>query len=134
MPILTARTSRLFKDLDMNFTANPATGDVSKVVDVNAVKQSLINLVSTNFNERLFRPKLGTGIRGLLFENVSPQVAIALQKIVEQVITNYEPRVGLDRVDVQPKVDQNSYSVAIYYTVRGVDSPQTLSLNLRRLR
>lgn len=134
MPILTARQSRLYKDLDMNFTANPATGDVSKVVDVNAVKQSLINLVSTNFNERLFRPRLGTGIRGLLFENVSPQVAIALQKIVEQVITNYEPRVGLDRVDVQPEVDLNSYSVAIYYTVRGVDAPQTLSLNLRRLR
>jgi len=134
MPIQTAKTSRIYKDLDLNFTANPATGDISKVVDVNAVKQALISLVSTNFNERLFRPRLGTGIRGLLFENVSPQVAVALQKIVEQVITNYEPRVGLDRVDVQPAVDLNSYSVEIYYTVRGVDSPQTLSLNLRRLR
>jgi hypothetical protein len=118
----------------LNFTSNPATGDISKVVDVNAVKQALISLVSTNFNERLFRPKLGTGIRGLLFENVSPMIAVTLQKIIEQTITNYEPRVGLDRVDVQPSVDSNSYSVAIYYTVRGVDAPQTLSLNLRRLR
>ena len=34
------RSSRVYTDLNLNFTANPVTGDVATVTDVNAVKRS----------------------------------------------------------------------------------------------
>ena len=45
----TLKISRLYKDLDLSFTRNTVTGDVSKKIDVNAVKQSLNILMQTNF-------------------------------------------------------------------------------------
>ena len=50
------RSTRLFKDLDLNFTRNPVTNDVTKIEDVDAVKRSVKNLVQTNFYERPFHP------------------------------------------------------------------------------
>jgi hypothetical protein len=66
------RSTRIYKDLDLNFTRNPVTNDILRIEDVDAVKRSVRNLVQTNFYERPFHPELGCGIRGLLFENYTP--------------------------------------------------------------
>ena len=41
-------------DLDLNFTRNPITSDVSLLIQNNAVKRSLRNLVFFNFLEKPF--------------------------------------------------------------------------------
>ena len=61
---------RVFKDLDLNFTAHPILKDINKHVNEYAVINSVKNLVLTNFYERPFRPELGSNIRRMLFENV----------------------------------------------------------------
>ena len=71
----TLKISRLYKDLDLSFTANPVTGDVAKKIDVNAVKQSLNILIQTNYYERPFAPEKGANLRGYLFEPMSNLVA-----------------------------------------------------------
>jgi phage baseplate assembly protein W len=58
--------TRIYKDMDLAFTANPVTGDLSKKLDVNAVKQSMKILMLTNFYERPFSPKKGANLRGFL--------------------------------------------------------------------
>lgn len=134
MAIQRAKVSRLYKDLDFNFNVNPATGDVAKVTDVNAVKQSIKSLILTNYHERPFNPRLGTGIRAILFENLTPQAAITLEKLVYQVIENYEKRAVLKQVRAKPNYDSNSYAITIEYSIRGIDQPQIIKAELRRLR
>ena len=83
------RSTRDYKDLDLDFGRNAVTNDVNKLTDVEAVKRSVRNLILTNHYERPFHPELGCGIRGLLFEPLSPLVAIQLERKVEEVIENH---------------------------------------------
>jgi phage baseplate assembly protein W len=123
-----------YKDLDLDFTRNVVTNDVVKIEDVNAVKRSVRNLVQTNFYERPFHPELGCGVRELLFENFTPLTRIFLQRKIEEVITNYEPRASLEQVAVDDDQDKNRLVVDIYFYVQGVADPVSVTTFLQRLR
>jgi len=128
------RSNRVYKDLDLNFTRNPVTNDVTKIEDVDAVKRSVRNLVQTNFYERPFHPELGCGIRELLFENYTPLTGIFLKRKIEEVITNFEPRVSLNQITVDDEPDRNRLKVSIYFYVVGVEDPVVVETFLERLR
>ena len=130
----TLKISRLYKDLDLSFTRNTVTGDVSKKIDVNAVKQSLNILMQTNFYERPFAPEKGANLRGYLFEPMSNLVANVLQSTVRNMIASYEPRVRIETIFVRPNFDMDSYEIELRFFVVGISSPQTLVAQLKRLR
>ena len=121
------RNSRQFRDIDLDFTRNTVTNDVNVVEDVVAVKRALKNLIQTNFYERPFQPELGCGIRELLFENFTPMTKVFLQRKIEEVIVNYEPRVELQNVTVDDDQDRNRLVIDIYFYVVGVPGPQAVS-------
>ena len=128
------RNSRQFRDIDLDFNRNAVTNDVAVVEDVIAVKRSVKNLIQTNFYERPFQPELGCGIRELLFENFTPMTKIFLQRKIEEVLINYEPRINLQNVAVDDDQDNNRLVVDIYFYVVGVPGPQTVSTFLQRVR
>jgi len=128
------RSTRLFKDLDLNFTRNPVTNDITKIEDVDAVKRSVKNLVQTNFYERPFHPELGCGVRDLLFENYTPITGIFLKRKIEEVITNFEPRVMLNQITLDDDPDRNRLRVSIYFYIQGVEDPVVVETFLERLR
>jgi len=128
------KINQIYSDLDLDFGRNTVTNDVNKIEDVVAVKRALRNLVQTNYYERPFQPELGCGIRGLLFEPLTPLTAIQLERKVEEVISNYEPRVRLNQIIARPDYDRNSYEIAIYFYVIGVAEPQVVTTFLERLR
>ena len=128
------KNSRSFRDLDLDFTRNADTNDVNVVEDVIAVKRSLRNLIQTNFYERPFQPELGCGIRELLFENFTPMTKVFLERKIEEVIVNYEPRVNLQNVAVDDDQDKNRLVVDIYFYVVGVPGPQVVQTFLQRVR
>ena len=128
------RSSRSFRDLDLDFTRNAVTNDVNVVEDVVAVKRALRNLIQTNFYERPFQPELGCGIRELLFENFTPMTKVFLETKIEEVIINYEPRVQLQNVAVDDDQDKNRLVVDIYFYVVGVPGPQVVQTFLQRVR
>jgi len=128
------RSNRTFKDLDLDFTRNPVTNDISKIEDVDAVKRSVRNLVQTNFYERPFHPEIGCGVRELLFEPFTPITGIFLKRKIEEVITNFEPRVALNDISLEQDDDKNRLEVKIYFYVRGVPDPIVVTTFLQRLR
>ena len=128
------RNSRQFRDIDLDFNRNAVTNDVAVVEDVVAVKRSVKNLIQTNFYERPFHPELGCGIRELLFENFTPMTKIFLQRKIEEVLINYEPRINLQNVAVDDDQDNNRLVVDIYFYIVGVPGPQTVSTFLQRVR
>ena len=128
------RASRIYKDLDLNFGRNIVTNDVNKLTDVEAVKRSVRNLINTNHYERPFHPEIGSGIRGLLFEPISPLTSLALQRKVEEVLLNFEPRISLVQVLSNVNVDRNSYDLKIMFYVVGSEEPVEVETFLERLR
>ncbi len=128
------RNSRQFRDIDLDFSRNLVTNDVNVVEDVIAVKRAVKNLIQTNFYERPFQPELGCGIRELLFENFTPMTKVFLERKIEEVLINYEPRVNLQSVQVDDDQDGNRLVVDIYFYVVGVPGPQQVQTFLQRAR
>ena len=119
-----SRNVRQYRDLDLFFSKKQGSDDVNKVTDIEAVKRSVRNLVLTNFYEKPFHPEIGSGVRDMLFENMSPITASVLTKKVEDVIENFEPRARLTSVRALPNLDRNEYEVTIEFFV--VNAPTEL--------
>ena len=128
------RNNRRYRDIDLNFARNPVTNDIVKIEDVNAVKRSVRNLIQTNSYERPFHPELGSGVRDLLFENFTPLTRVFLQRKIEEVITNFEPRVSLESIRIDQDEDNNRLVCDIYFYVQGVTDPVVVTAFLQRLR
>ena len=128
------RSARIFKDLNLDFQQNAATKDIQKLTDVEAVKRSVRNLISTNHYEKPFHPEIGSNLRGMLFELMSPQMNHVISKQIENLIKNYEPRCNLTQVHTQPMFDRNGYSVQISFMVNNYQEPVIVESFLERLR
>ena len=111
------RNVRQYKDLDLFFGTKQASNDINKVTDIQAVKRSVRNLVLLNHYEKPFHPEIGSGVRDMLFENMSPLTSHALTTEIEDVIENFEPRVQLVGVRALPDIDRNEYEVTIEFYV-----------------
>ena len=128
------RASRIYKDLDLNFGRNIVTNDVNKLTDVEAVKRSVRNLINTSHYERGFHPEIGSDVRSILFEPMTPLTALNLQRKVAEVLNNFEPRINLVQILANPDLDRNSYALKITFYVIGVPEPVTVETFLERLR
>ena len=128
------RANRIYKDLDLNFGRNKVTNDVNKLTDVEAVKRSVRNLINTNHYESPFHPEIGSDVRGMLFEPMTPLTALNLQRKVAEVLNNFEPRINLQQVLASPDIDRNSYELKIMFYVIGSNEPVVVETFLERLR
>jgi|TARA_B100000900_G_scaffold354292_1_gene322924 phage baseplate assembly protein W len=128
------KSSRDFIDLNLDFARNVVTNDVVKIEGVDAVKRSVKNLIQTNFYERPFHPEIGCGVRELLFENFTPVTGIFIQRKVEEVITNYEPRARISSVTVNEQPDRNGIDVTVYFYVMNMPNPVSVTTVLQRIR
>jgi hypothetical protein len=127
-------TKRTYKDLDLNFTAHPVTGDVTKNKDINAIIGSVRNLLYTNFYERPFQPQIGSNLRRLLFEPIDAFTTNAIADDIRNTIKNYEPRVSIEAIEVEPDYDRNSYLVSLTFFIQNDPEPINVSFYLQRVR
>ena len=128
------RTNRTFKDLDLDFGLNSVTKDVNKLTDAEAIKRSVRNLINTNNYERPFRPEIGSGIRGLLFEPMTELTSHFMQLKIAEVLNEYEPRISLSDIVINNQEDKNAYGVSIHFIIKGSQEPVIVDTFLERLR
>ena len=119
-----SRDVRQYRDLDLFFSKNQGNGDINKIKGIEAVKRSIRNLVLLNFYEKPFHPEIGSDVRYLLFENMSPLTSVVLAEAIEDVIEDFEPRARLISVRAFPNLDRNEYEVTIEFFV--VNTPTEL--------
>ena len=128
------RSSKLFKDLNLDFQENAATKDIQKMLDVESVKRSVRNLINLNHYDKPFHPEIGSNLRGMLFENITPQMSHAITKEIDLLIRNYEPRAKLVQVSTMPQFDRNAYAATISFFVQNAPDRITVESFLERLR
>ena len=122
MPV--QRLSRGFKDLSASFQTNPLSNDLIALKNESAIARSVRNLVLTGQGERPFQPVLGTGVSRLLFENMDKLTAAAIRSELRTTIENYEPRVEINEILVEPDFERNAFHVTLQYFIIGMDVPE----------
>ena len=129
------RVVKEYVDLDLFFGKKSSNSDIQDLTNVKAVKRSIRNLILTNHFEKPFHPEIGSGVRDMLFENMTPVTSHILARKIEDVILNFEPRARLVGVRAEPILDRNTYEVTIeFYVVNQPTELVDLSVMLERLR
>ena len=133
---LSARSrDKIYSDLDFAFRRNPVTDDVSVKKDAEAVKQSVLNILSTNRGERPFMPDFGGNIRAYLFENVDSVTSSLIEQEIRMSLKNYEPRVRVLNVDIENLSDQNAINIRLEVEILSpTNSVTTIEFVVERLR
>ena len=122
MPV--QRRSKGFLDLSASFQSSPLSSDLLVLKNENAIARSVRNLVLTIQGERPFAPILGSNVNKLLFENIDKLTAAALRTEIRNTIENYEPRVEINEIIVDPNYDNNEFNVTVQYYIVGIDVPE----------
>ena len=126
------RISRAFKDISLSFTPHPVTKDLTILKNENAIKQSVRNLILTQFGERPYQYDIGSRVAGLLFEPFDVFLAEDLRDEIENTIKRLEPRVAVRRISVNQSIDENELDVGIEYSIIGQNVTQTVEFILER--
>ena len=128
------RTTQIFRDFDLAFSSHPNTKDITIKRNEDAVKQSLKNLILTNYYERPFHSEIGSPVRALLFELATPLTSHMMKRGIIDVIENFEPRVKVTDVVVNMRDQTNSCEVSIIFEIIGLQTVSELYLTLERTR
>lgn len=129
-------STRVYSDIDLRDGKfiHPTRKDIIPVMDDQAVKNAVRNLVLTNFYEAPFAPFRGSNVRGLLFELADQYTAASIRKEIERVINQYEPRVNAIRVTVTDNSDLNAYNITIEFNIISLNLDTSVNFYLERLR
>ena len=128
------KTPTIFSDFITDFTPHPITGDIVRVTNTNAVKQSLKSLILTNLGERLFQPFVGSNISKALFEFNDTTTAQDIEFHIRQTITNNEPRVSIQMLTVNYDTTRDTVFITMtFFIINNLDL-QTIDLFIKRVR
>ena len=128
------KNTRLYADFNLNFKPHPLTGDIQMKYDEDAVKQSVYNLIMLNRYEKPFRPEISGEVRELLFEPMNQSTAIAIRSKIEFILKQFEPRIQLEDVLVEPFFEKQQYDITIKYKIINTLSSVEQSIFLQRVR
>lgn len=121
-----------FRDLDFDIEPNPVTRDLIVKEDLEAVKQSIKNIILFDLFEKPFRTDVPVAINQFLFENSDDLVLRFLTDRIIRKVKRFETRVTNMQVLVA-KRDSNELSIDIVYDYENY-TEQVLNLSLERNR
>lgn len=121
-----------YSDLNLKMPIHPNKKDLIPLTDIDAVKQSIKNLILTSYGEKLFKPKFGGNVASKLFENVNRFTALSIKNSIVTIIEKFERRATDINVQVIDNSDGNGYDVTIGFKI--VNIPQIVELEFQLTR
>ena len=134
MATVNTNISREYRDLDLSFKVHPIKKDINKHIGEYAVVNSIKNLMLLGHYEKPFRPDIGSNLRRLLFEPMDNVTSTTLEREIETVIGNFEPRVSISKIQLIPDFDNNGYGVNLEFYIVNRTDPVTIKFFLERAR
>lgn len=97
-----------------------------EVFDSDAIEQSIENIITTMFGERLFFREFGSALSLSIFENINSQNGeMVLDSIINSIIT-WENRIVIDSENCRLDIDSNNNSLTLqipyYIKKNGIES------------
>jgi phage baseplate assembly protein W len=124
---------RVYKDIDLTFAKRP-DNDVYKKNDAAAVKQSVKNILLTNYAEKPFVPEFGANLNDFLFNLDTEFDSDLIEESIIQAINDYEPRAQVLNVNVTANGEYHEIIATVTFRVLSTNDTVTIELDLTRLR
>lgn len=122
-----------YVDIDFLFSKHPESNNVSVKKRINAVKQSIINLLLLRKGDKPFHPEIYSPFGDFLFESISPVMEVVLADEIYKYLAIYEPRARILQVDIQfPR--QNEITCLLSCELINVFEPFTVNVLVSSLR
>tara|TARA_B110000977_G_C11070555_1_gene489398 strand:+ start:70 stop:486 length:417 start_codon:yes stop_codon:yes gene_type:complete len=129
-----ART-KPYSDFDFPFKKHPVTGDIPIKRDIEAVKQSVRNILLTRRGEKFFDPDFGGSLTEFLFENFDPIVKAEMEMRIINTLKNHEPRVRVLNVEIEDMSYRNALSLKLEVQIKSPENMTTdIEFIIERLR
>lgn len=121
----------VWSDVDSEY-GKQDDGDIQRDTDVDAIFNSIKNILLTFQGERRMLPTFATNIYGLLFEPIDEVTARLIAEGAIQAIKIWEDRIEIEGFDIEPLYDQYQYRCRMSFTIKGSDQLETIEFILSR--
>lgn len=121
-----------YKDLGLDFTPHPVSGDVRPIVNEVAIKRSIMNLIKTKKGSRPFNPTYGCNISDYLFSYDPGFSEYNIKDELTRAINTYEPRVVVQGVEINFIDGGHGMDIRIQYVIRNINTLGTLDATITR--
>ena len=123
-----------YTDFDFRLNPNPLTGDLANLTDLDCIKRSLKTICTWQKWDYPFNPTIHNYLTDQLFDTPSLLTSSNIQSRIQWLITNYEPRVLIQNINIMLNSSEDGYSVTIYYIVKSILQQGVVSFSLNRVR
>jgi phage baseplate assembly protein W len=114
------------------FLPVPQNGQLSYPTLEQSVRDSIRVILMTRPGEQLMRPRYGAGLQNFLDEGSTVAVRAQIQTTIMQSLQNYENRITVDAVNVDPVAGSPAeVQVQIYYRVLRTNAPQQIGVTMQ---
>lgn len=132
---VTVAAVQQYSDLKLDKPFHPSNGDIGPVKGVDAIKNSLRNLLLTRNGERPFQPDIGAGLDTFLFDLYDDAISNTLiRDAILNTVNTHEPRVEIISVDSEFIAGRNLWQIDVVFRLRTTREEAELTLYLERLR
>ena len=121
-----------YKDLGLDFTPHPVTGDVRPITNEVAIKRSIMTLMKTKKGSRPFNPTYGCDISSYLFSYDPGFSEYNIKEELTRAINQFEPRVVVQGVELAFTDGGAGMDIRIQYVIRNVNRIDTLDATITR--
>ena len=97
-----------------------------------AIKANLINFFLTGQGERYFNPGFGSGLRNLLFSNITQSRISAIKDNIENLLSIYFPRILITTLELSSNPDTNTVVFFLNYRVSETDIEDEIVINIEQ--
>ena len=123
-------TINFYKDLPLDFTPHPVTGDVRPITNEVAVRRSLSNLINTTKGSRPFLPDYGSSVKNYLFSRNGVFTLYELKNSLRQDIEKYEKRISLR--DIKIDYSDDGFDIKLEYVIKNASGIANLQTTVKR--
>lgn len=122
-----ATVDYVYSDFDMELIRQ-TDGDITKDIDFESIKNSLINIITTKRGSRRMIPTFGIDVDRLLFEPIDDITARKIGREIYDQITKWEKRCVIDNVHLVPDLKNLMYTVTIHFTIQNINRSTSNSI------
>lgn len=91
-----------YTDIDVNLSKNIQSNDINLKYDINAIAQSIKNIILTNKTEKIFNPKFGANTDYLIaFKTLLPFELSDVRLQILGELSLQEPRATITNIDIK---------------------------------
>ena len=117
----------IYRDINLNVNVGIVKGDelnspenlkdLNTSVNFEAIKNSLINLITTFPGQKILNPEFGMNFGDLLFLPVSKARATVIGETINNTFVGYEPRIQITSIEVVADIELQEYELNIIINI-----------------